>query len=123
MRLIRGIIIGAALATMLAAGVPEATAIECNASLSINRERTEPEGTFTRHVFHIDVNVQEQCAVVELNVALQVREPGQDTRTVNKYRKVRYRTRQLTTTHEYTADPGVDVLSWKVEQISCRECE
>jgi hypothetical protein len=123
MRLIRGIVIGATFAAMLAAAIPEAAAVECNASLSINRERTESERTFTRHVFQIDVNVQEQCAVVEFNVALQVREPGQDARTVNKYRKVRYRTRQLTTAHEYTADPDVDVLSWKVEQISCRECE
>lgn len=108
---------------MLAAGVPEAAAIDCNASLSIDRVRTEQERTFTRHVFKIDVNVREECAVVEFNVVLETRAPGQDAQTVTKYRKVRYRTRQLTTSHTYTADPDVDVLSWRVEQISCRECQ
>ena len=123
MRMIRGIVIGGVLATMLAAGAPEAAAVDCNASLSIDRVRTEPERTFTRHVFKIDVDVREECAVVEFNVILETRAPGQDAQKVTKYRKVRYRTRQLTTSHTYTADPGVDVLSWKVEQISCRVCQ
>ncbi len=106
---------------LLAAGVPEVAA-DCNATLSIGKARTEQEGTFTRHIFKIDVSVVEQCAIVEFSVILETRKAGQDTQTVRKYRKVRYRTQQLTTSHSYTTDPDVDVLSWKVEQLECRKC-
>jgi len=122
MRIIRGIVIGAVFGMILAAGAQDVAAADCNASLSIQRERTENEALFNRHVFAIDISVVQPCAVVEFNVILETRKAGQDTQTVKKYRKVRYRTRQLTTAHTYTADPDVDVLSWRVEQISCREC-
>jgi hypothetical protein len=108
---------------LVAAGVQDIAARDCDATLSINRVRTEPERTFTRHVFQIDVSVREECAVVEFNVILETRATGQDTQTVKKYRKVRYRTRQLTTSYSYTTDPDVDVLSWRTEQLECRECE
>jgi hypothetical protein len=123
MRIILGIVIGAVLGMILLAGFPEAAARDCNATLSISQARTEPERTFTRHVFQIDVSVVEACAVVEFHVILETRKAGQETQTVKKYRKVRFRTRQLTTGHTYTADPDVDVLSWRVEQLECRECE
>jgi len=123
MRLIRGIVIGGVFAMVLVAGFQEVAARDCDATLSIDRVRTEPERTFTRHVFQIDVSVREQCAVVEFNVVLETRRANKDTQTVKKYRKVRYRTRQLTTSYSYTADPDVDVLSWKLEQLECRECE
>jgi len=123
MRLIRGIVIGGVFAMVLVAGFQEVAARDCDATLSIDRVRTEPETTFTRHVFKIDVSVREQCAVVEFNVVLETRRANEDTKTVKKYRKVRYRTQQLTTSYSYTADPDVDVLSWRVEQLECRECE
>ena len=122
MRLIRRIVSAAVLGMLLAAGFQEVAA-DCNATLSIRQARTEQEGTFTRHVFQIDVSVVEQCAIVEFNVILETRRANQDTQTVRKYRKVRYRTRQLTTNHSYTTDPDVGVLSWSVEQLECRECE
>jgi len=123
MRLIRGIVIVAVLGTILAAGFREAAARDCDATLSIRQTRTEQETTFTRHVFEIDVSVRETCAIVEFNVILETRATGKGTQTVKKYRKVRYRTRQLTTSHAYTAAPDVDVLSWRVEQLECRSCE
>lgn len=123
MRLIRGIVIGAVLALMLAAGAPEAGAVECDPTFSIRQVRTEPERTFTRHVFQVDVEVRESCAVVDFHVVLETRGANEPTRTVKKYRRVRFRTRQLTTSHTYTADPGVDVLSWNIEKLACRECE
>ena len=123
MRLNRPIIIAAVLGMLMAAGAQEIVAQDCEATISVNRVRTEPETTFTRHVFQIDVSVREQCAVVEFNVVLETRRANEDTQTVKKYRKVRYRTRQLTTSYSYTADPDVDVLSWKVEPLECRECE
>jgi hypothetical protein len=121
-RLIHGFVIGAALVMILAAGAQDALAAECNASISIQQQRTEKEALFTRHVFAIDVSVPQPCAVVEFNVVLETRKAGEAAKTVKKYRKVRYRTRQLTTSYTYTADPDVDVVSWGVEQISCREC-
>ena len=123
MRLIRGIVIGGVFAMVLVAGFQEVAARDCDATLSVDRVRTEPERTFTRHVFQIDVSVREQCAVVEFNVVLETRRANEDTQTVKKYRKIRYRTRQLTTSYSYTADPDVEVLSWKLEQLECRECE
>jgi len=123
MRLNRRIIIAAVLGMLVAAGVQDTAAQDCNATLSINRVRTESERTFTRHVFQIDASVREQCVRVELNVVLETRRANEETKTVKKYRLLRFRTRQLTTSHTYTADPDVDVLSWRVEQISCRECE
>jgi hypothetical protein len=85
--------------------------------------RTEPERTFTRHVFQVEVSVREACAVVDFHVVLETRRPNEETQTVRKYRRVRFRTRQLTTGHTYTADPDVDVLSWRIEKLACRECE
>jgi len=123
MRIIRRIAIAAALGMLLAAGVQDVAARDCDATMSIRRERTAQEGTFNRHVFEIDISIKEQCAVVEFNVILETRATGQNTQTVKKYRRVKFRTRQLSTGHTYTAAPDVDVLSWRVEQISCHECQ
>ena len=117
------IVIAAVLGIFLAVSFQEATARDCNATLSIRPERTEHERTFSRHVYRIDVSVVEQCAVVEFHVILETRRTGEDIKTIKKYRKVRYRTRQLTTSHSYTTDHDVDVLGWRVEQLECRECE
>ncbi len=121
MRLICRIVSAAVLGMLLAAAVPEVAA-DCNATLSIGKARTEQEGTFTRHIFKIDVSVVEQCAIVEFSVILETRKAGQDTQTVRKYRKVRFGTQSLATSHSYTTDPDVDVLSWRVEQLECRKC-
>ena len=123
MRTSRRIVMVAVLGMLLMAGVQDIAALDCNAQSSIRRAKTEQEGSFNRHVFRIDISVTEPCAVVELNVILETRATGQDTQTVKKYRRVKFRTQQISTGHEYTAPPDVDVLSWRVEQISCRECQ
>ena len=123
MRMSRRIVMVAVLGMLLTAGVQDIAALDCNAQSSIRRARTEQEGSFNRHVFRIDISVTKPCAVVELNVILETRATGQDTQTVKKYRRVKFRTQQISTGHEYTAPPDVDVLSWRVEQISCRECQ
>ena len=123
MRMSRRIVMVAVFGMLLTAGVQDIAALDCNAATSIRRVRTEQEGTFNRHVFQIDISTSEQCAVVEFSVILETRATGQDTQTVKKYRRVKFRTQTISTGHTYTAPPDVDVMSWRVEQISCRECQ
>jgi len=96
---------------------------DCNATVTIDQMRAEPDRLYTKYTYKIDVNVPVQCAVVEFNILIDVELPGGKIEAHEKYRKTKLRSQSNSYSYVFETSNENKIRSYKVEQIACRACE
>jgi len=99
-----------------------ALAAECEADVSGNLVREEPDGDITRLVFKIDVSTTTACGEIHFNVILEIREA--DGKIVKKKLPglVKLHDGQTSEKTDHELGEGQSLVSWEVKLDRCEKC-
>jgi len=111
-----------AAASLLLCSAPGALAGDCSATVHGTMTRDEPDGDITRLVFEVEIGTKSNCAEINYDVILEIRqEDGKiEKKKLGRYVKLHDGSMLERVRHELGG--GQSLVTWEVKLDTCKEC-
>ena len=111
-----------AAASLLLCSAPGALAGDCSATVDGTMTREEPDGDITRLVFEVEIGTKSNCAEINYDVILEIRQEDGKIEKKKLGRYVKLHDGSLSAKVNHKLGHGQSLVSWEVKLDSCTRC-
>ncbi len=110
-----------AAASLLLCSAP-ALAGDCSATVDGTMTREEPDGDITRLMFRVDIGTKSNCAEINYDVILEIRQEDGKIEKKKLGRYVKLHDGSISEKVNHKLGSGQSLVSWEVKLDSCTKC-
>jgi hypothetical protein len=111
-----------AAASLLLCSAPGALAGDCSATVDGEMTRAEPDGDITRLVFTVEIGTKSNCAEINYDVILEIRQEDGKIEKMKLGRYVKLHDGSMSEIVRHELGDGQSLVSWEVKLDSCTKC-
>ena len=123
MRRIIGLLGLSVLVAIVLVAAPPARAQDCDASVDVTLDRSDPDRETMRYQFRVEISTSESCAEVHYDLILDVQIPNGQVKRVRKPRVVKLNDSSFEELVEHEIPIDQKVIDQDARLVKCEVCD